>query len=671
MHSFFKLFQTCSNIKQLQQIHGQIIATGLAENEILGSRLISAYGKRQSVDYARLVFDRIPKESVFLWNSMITGYSKNGFWDKTLELFCQMQNEQEADHFTFPCVLKACAAISALQKGREVHVRAITCGLESDLFTANALITMYAKCRRVEDARKVFDKMCPSERDTVSWNSMVGGYVQNGKGIKALELYIQMKTRIEPDAVTFISLLPIFSDVNKGKEIHACILSSGLHLNLQVGNALVAMYAKCDIIECALKMFDGMLEKDVVSWTAMITGYVQNGQSGEALKLFHKMQLAGVKPNAVTIISVLPACTALVALQQGKEVHNSVVRNGFESDVFVVSTLIDMYAKCGSLKIALHLFNTMAHKDPALWTAMISSYSINGCPDEAIRLFDRMLALGYKPDSVTFVAVLSACSRAGMVVKGWRYFDRMKLDYCIVPGLEHYACIVDLLGRAGHLDEAYDFIGNMPLKPNDDVWGALLGACRIHQNIQLGELVAEHLYDLKPKKAGYYVLMSNIYAAAGRWDGVEKVRAIMKDKRATKMPGYAWIEIKKKVHAFLVEDRAHAQSAEIYKTLEDLAGKMKEAGYVPNTNFVLQDVEEEEKEHILCSHSEKLALAFGLMNIKCPGTSIRIIKNLRICGDCHHAMKFISRIVEREIIIRDLSRFHHFKNGECSCGNYW
>ncbi|XP_059076708.1 pentatricopeptide repeat-containing protein At3g26782, mitochondrial-like [Cryptomeria japonica] len=260
----------------------------------------------------------------------------------------------------------------------------------------------------------------------------------------------------------------------------------------------------------------------------------------------------------------------------------------------------------------------MAHKDPALWTAMISSYSINGYADKAHTLFDRMLELGYKPDSITFIPVLAACSRAGMIAKGRHYFDRMKRDYCILPWWEHYACIVDLLGREGHLDEAYDFIGKMRLKPNDDVWGVLLGAFKIHQNIQLGELVAEHFYDLKPKKAGYYVLMSNIYAAAGRWDGVAKVREIMKDNGVIRMPRYARIEIKNKVRVLLVADRAHPQSADIYNSLEDLASKMKEAGYVLNTF----DVEEEEKKYILCSHREKVATAFGFINIKCPGTSI-------------------------------------------------
>lgn len=522
------------------------------------------------------------------------------------------------------------------------------------------------------EARQVFDKIY--DRDVVSWNSMVAGYAQNGHGDEALELYLQMQAaKVKPDSVTFAGILPAccgLSGLEQGKMIHSYIVKSGLESDILVSNALIAMYGRCGSLVCAIKVFDKMRQRDVVSWTAMITGYAQNRFAGEASKVFHEMQLAGVRPNAVTIISVLPACAHLVDIQQGKEVHAFAVRNSFEADVFLVSGLIDMYAKCGSIKDAYYLFDKMSYKDSTLWTSMIAGYSMHGQSDKSLMLFDKMQQLGYKPDHVTFVAVLSACSRSGMVDKGWNYFNRMSEDYGVEPRLEHYACMVDLLGRAGYLHKAYDFINNMPLKPNDDVWGALLGACRIHQDIKLGELVAEHLYGLKPKKAGYYVLMSNIYAAASRWDGVAKVRAIMKGKGVTKMPGYTWIQIKNKVHSFLVEDRAHPQSEKIHATLEGLARQMKEAGYVPKTNFVLQDVEEEEKEYILCGHSEKLAIAFGLINTT-PGTSIRIIKNLRICGDCHDATKFISKIVGREIIVRDISRFHHFKDGLCSCGDYW
>jgi pentatricopeptide repeat protein len=281
-----------------------------------------------------------------------------------------------------------------------------------------------------------------------------------------------------------------------------------------------------------------------------------------------------------------------------------------------------------------------------------------------------MQQAGMTPDSITFTAVLSACSRAGLVNEGLQYFEHMRQNYQITPSVEHYACVVDLLGRSGRLNEAHNFIENMPLKPSASVWGALLGACRVYLNIELAEQASQYLFELEPANTGNYVLLSNIYAAAGRQDDVAKVRTMMADKGLKNRPGCSWIEVKHRMHAFLAGDKSHPQREEIYATLKNLTKKMEAAGYVPDINFVLRDVQEEDKEQILCSHSERLAIAFGLINTS-HGTPIRIIKNLRVCGDCHIATKLISKIVEREIVVRDSSRFHNFKDGICSCGDYW
>jgi pentatricopeptide repeat protein len=312
----------------------------------------------------------------------------------------------------------------------------------------------------------------------------------------------------------------------------------------------------------------------------------------------------------------------------------------------------------------------MPERDVVSWNTMIAGYGMHGQGEDALGLFSKMQQTCINPDSITFVCVLSACSHTGLLEEGWEYFYCMSRDYCITPKMQHYACMIDLLGRAGCLKDAQDFIEKMPYKPSASVWGSLLGACRVHNNIQVGEYVAERLFDLDPEKAGYYVLLSNIYAAAGRWDDVSKVRTMMKDRGIKKMPGCSLVEVKNKVHAFNVGDKSHPQSEKIYAMLNSLAKQMEEAGYIPDTNFVLHDVEEEVKEHMLYSHSEKLAIAFGLINTS-PGTTIRITKNLRVCGDCHNATKFISKIVRREIIVRDANRFHHFKDGSCSCRDYW
>jgi pentatricopeptide repeat protein len=301
---------------------------------------------------------------------------------------------------------------------------------------------------------------------------------------------------------------------------------------------------------------------------------------------------------------------------------------------------------------------------------MIVGYAMHGCGKEALEVFEKLQHSGTKPNHITLVGVLSACCHSGLVDEGLKYFDRMIRDYDIAPEVEHYCCMVDVLGRAGRLDQALNFINRMPTKPTADVWGSLLGSCRIHKNLELGEHVAEQLFELDPKNAAHYVLLSHIYAEAGRWDGVEKVRKMMRDRRVKKTAGCSWVEINNKMYAFSTGDRSHPWTEEIYAMLDGLSGQMKEAGYVADTNFVSHDVQEEQKQHILCYHSEKLAVAFGVISLP-PRTPIRIVKNLRVCGDCHSAIKFISKIVQREIVVRDANRFHHFKDGHCSCGDYW
>eukprot|EP01018_Ginkgo_biloba_P028267 Gb_24755 [translate_table: standard] len=672
-NTYSSLLKASTNMKTLEQVHAHMLIIGLQQDIFLGTKLVSKYSMCGSVEKARLVFDKISRRNVFLWNAMIIGCARNGRSQETLSLYYQMRQAGiHPNNFTFPVALKACAALSALQEGKEIHYHIVRTGVDSNIFVGTALIDMYVKCKSIENARQVFDKM--PVRDVVLWTAMIVGYVQNGLANEALTLFWQMQIAdVKPDSLTMASVLSACAQlgvVNQGKRIHDYIIRSGLESDVSVSNSLVAMYAKCGSLEIARQLFDKMSKRDVISWNAMIAGYAQNGHANEALRLFDQMQQVDMKPDSVTMVSVLPACSHLGALQQGKWIHDYINRNGFESDVSVSTALIDMYAKCGSIEIARNVFDNMSKRDVVSWSAMISGYGMHGHGKDALALFIQMLETGIKPNDVTFISVLSACSHAGLVNEGWQYFDCMTQDYHITPRVEHYSCMVDLLGRAGCLDEAHDFVNNMPLEPHVGVWGALLGACRIHCNIELGEQVANRLFYLDPEHVGYYVLLSNIYAEAGRWDDVTKVRTMMKERGLEKTPGCSLIEINNRVHAFLVGDKSHPQSEKIYATLETLTRQMEEAGYVPNTKFVLHDVEEEVKEYMLCIHSEKLAIAFGLISTS-PGMPVRITKNLRVCGDCHSAIKFISKIVEREIIVRDLNRFHHFKDGLCSCGDYW
>eukprot|EP01018_Ginkgo_biloba_P019081 Gb_13190 [translate_table: standard] len=705
--TYASVIPSCAKLAALDQgmeIHHEINTSGFQSDIFLGNALLDMYTKCGSLENARNVFDKMPQRDALSWTVMIAAYARHRYAAEALLLFDEMQRAGiQPDSFTFASVLPACADLAALEKGMEIHEEIIRYGFQSDVFVGNALVDMYAKCGSIEKARDLFDNM--KQRDVVTWTAMISGYAQNGQDGEALKLFRQMQLAgVKANLKTFASVLPACANLaalGQGMELHKEIIRSGSQPDVFVESALVDMYSKCGSIEEAsilfgkmsqrnavswtsmivgyeqngqvdeaLKIFQKMPQRDVVSWNAMIAGYTRNGQGEEALEFFRQMQLAGMKPDCKTLASVLPACANLAALEQGKEIHVEITRRGFQSNIFVANALIDMYAKCGSIENARDVFDKIQKRDVVSWNAMITGYAMHGYGKEALKLFQAMQHSGMNPDHVTLVCVLSACCHAGLVDEGQQYFDCMSQIYHITPAMEHYSIMVDLLGRAGRLDEAQDFINKMPIKPDATVWGCLLGACRIHKNIGLGERVAECLFELNPKDASPYVLLSNIYAAAGRWDGIEKVRKMMKDRRVRKMPGCSWIEVNKQVHPFLVGDRSHPQTQKIYAKLDTLSMQMKAAGYAPDMRFALNDVEEEQKEQILCQHSEKLAIVFGLINTS-PGTAIRVIKNLRVCGDCHSAIKFMSKIVAREIVVRDAHRYHHFKDGWCSCGDYW
>eukprot|EP01018_Ginkgo_biloba_P010582 Gb_16515 [translate_table: standard] len=674
--TFASVCSACASLAVLEQgkqIQALIIKTGFESDVFVGNALVTMYAKCCHLEDAHNVFFEMVKRDVVSWNAMIAGYVQDGFDEEALQLFVQMQQVGlKADHITFASVQTACASLEALEHGKQNHAHIIKTGFEWDVSVGNTLVSMYAKCGSMEDVGKVFDKM--PIRNVVSWTSMIAVYAQHGHGQDAIQLFEQMQwVGMKPNQVTYVSVLNGCSTpevLQKGKHLHALILQSGYESDVNVGNSLVTMYAKCGDTEDARQVFDRMPNHGVVSWNAMVAGYAQSGHCEESLNVFCWMQQAGVKPNPFTFGSALSACATLVALEHGKRIHTYIVKTGFESDVFVGSALVDMYAKCGSIENASDVFNRMSKRNVVSWTVMIAGYAQHGYGKDVLELFGQMQQGGMKPDHVTFVGVLSACSRAGLVDEGHHYFNSMSQDYGIMPRLEHFACMVDLLGRAGHLDEAEEFINRMPFQPSISVWQSLLGASRIHGNMEVGKHAAECLLELEPHDSSTYVLLSNIYAAANRWDDVARVRKMMKDRGVKKEPGRSWIDVNNRVHRFVADDRSHPQAEKIYAMLERLSEQMKNAGYVPNTNFVLHDVEQEQKEKSLYHHSEKLAIAFGLITTP-PGAPIRIIKNLRVCGDCHIATKFICKIVGREIVVRDASRFHHFKDGLCSCGDYW
>ncbi|CAN6439506.1 unnamed protein product [Victoria cruziana] len=674
-HPCLLLLERCRDMRTLKTIHAHMIRHHLSSLTFPISRVvafcaISPYG---SIEYARLVFSQIQNPNTFITNTIIRGYAGSAAPELALEFFRETQESGAGfDHHTFTFLIKACARLGSLPRGREIHGRAMIAGLGGDGFIQNALIHMYSSSGDYAAAQKIFVEM--PQRDLVCWNTMINCCVQTQDYIQALDMFERMVVSgVEPDEVTMVTLLTACAqagNLETGRRLHSWIIESKLKLGVVLQTALVDMYAKCGCLKISRQVFDEMPERNLVTWNAMLAGYAQSRMSKETLSLFEVMLISKVTPNEITMLSVLSACADLGALQQGMWAHVYLERNKITIDEFVVTALVDMYSKCGSIGNAKKVFESTSKRDISVWTAMITGLAMHGHGNDALEHFSAMQRSGMKPNKVTFVGVLCACSHAGLVNEGRRLFKAMSNQYGLVPDMEHYACIVDLLGRAGLLQEAKEFIEGMPLEPDRFVWGALLGGCQVHGNVELAVDVGKRLIELDPSNSGAYVLQSNMYCSAGRWEDAVRVRKMMKSSGVKKPPGCTFIEMGGLVHEFIVGDKTHPQTKEIYLMLDEIGRRLERVGYKPNTSKVLLDLDEEEKENALSRHSEKLAIAFGLINTS-AGQTIRMVKNLRVCSDCHHVSKLVSKIFGREIIVRDRTRFHHFRDGSCSCNDYW
>ncbi|GMH27345.1 hypothetical protein Nepgr_029188 [Nepenthes gracilis] len=624
------------------QLHGLISVSGHASNSVVRSSLFHMYVKCDKLSYAHKLLDEMPEPDMVTLSALIAGYARNGCLDKAKRLFYEMGN----------------------------------LGLKPNV---------------------------------VSWKGMIAGFNQSGLYSEAVDVFREMHLGgFQPDGGCVSSVLAALGDlegINVGVQIHDYVIKQGLALDEWVVSALIDMYGKCarmsemcmvfdeigymeigscnalitglsrnGLVEKALAMFSQIRNQEmglnIVSWTSMIACCTQNGRDIEALELFREMQLTGVKANAVTIPCLLPACGNIAALMHGKSAHCFSIRRVIICDVYVGSALVDMYAKCGKIRESRLCFDAMPTKNLVSWNTIVHGYAMHGKAKEAMEMLDLMQKSGQKPNSISFTSVLSACSQKGLTGEGWYYFGIMSNEHGIEPKMEHYACMVTLLSRAGKIREAYFMIKKMPFEPDACVWGALLCSCRVHNDVKLAEVAAKKLFELEPRNPGNYILLSNIYSSNGMWDGVDRVRDLMMEKDLKKNPGCSWIEIKNKVYMLLAGDKSHPQASQIIEKLDALSLEMKRLGFIRRTDFVLQDVEAHDKEQILSGHSEKLAVVFGLLSTP-PRTPLRIIKNLRICGDCHAVIKFISKCEDREILVRDTNRFHHFINGECSCGDFW
>ncbi|KAF8393417.1 hypothetical protein HHK36_021661 [Tetracentron sinense] len=660
-----------SDVDQAKRLQSHMeLHSFVPTNTFLQNRLLHLYAKLGKISDARRLFDKMPQRDVFSWNALLSAYSKtgsvvdlqalfnqmpvrdsvsyntiiagfagNGCSNTALDFFVRMQREGfEPTEYTHVSVLNACSLLLDLKRGKQIHGRIVVCNLKRNVFVWNSLTDMYAKCGEIDQARFLFDHTV--DRNVVSWNSMISGYLKNGQPEKCLDLFREMRLMgVEPDLVTVSSVL--------------------------------GAYFQSGCIEEASRTFSEIKDRDRVCWTTMIVGYTQNGKEEDALLLFGEMLLENVKPDSFTISSVVSACARLAFLDHGKVVHGKAILNGIDCDLLVSSALVDMYSKCGNVADACFVFEMMPTRNVVTWNAMIMGYAQNGQDIEALALYDRMLLENLKPDNITFVGVLSACSHAGLIEYGQRYFHSINDLHGMTPTFDHYACMINLLGRSGYMNEAVDLIKGIPGEPNCLIWSTLLAVSTINGDIEHGEIAARHLFELDSLNSGPYIMLSNMYAASGRWKDVASMRSLMKSRNIRKSAAYSWIDIDNKVHKFVSDDRTHPQTDKIYEELGRLIKKLQEAGFVPRTNLVLHDVGEEEKFESICYHSEKLALAFGLINKPRGGTPIRIMKNIRVCGDCHVFMKFVSKITERHIVLRDSNRFHHFVSGQCSCKDYW
>lgn len=610
------------------------------------------------------------------------------------------------NHFEILHQIKQCIKLRLPIQGKKFHAHVVKSGFDlyGPLFS-NTLLDMYGKCGCLKDALQLFDEM--PIRDLASWTSIFTSHNQANLPKKAIFLFstAMSKENLQPDDFIFASLINACAGstaLKIGEQLHGQFIVSIFSDNDVVKSALVDFYAKCGFPDRAGRVFDSIISKNVVCWTSLIYAYAKVGRKSEALdllrempsknsytwkalisgfmqgglcldsfKLFKELRSEGVDLDGPFILSSLIAGSATLAmLELGKQVHRLVIGLGYDTNAYVSNALIDMYAKCSDVLAAERIFGGMKKTDIVSWTSIIVGMAQHGRAVEALSLYDKMTLAGVRPNEVTFTGIIYACSHAGLVERGRRLFNSMVVDYGLRPSLQHYTCLVDLYSRSGLIEEAENVLNTMPFKPDEAAWAALLSSCCQGGKKEIAVRIADHLLELGPEESSTCILMSNVYARAAMWERVSRVRRLMGAMELRKKPGYSCVDLGREIQVFYAGETTHPMRDEIFRLLKELEAEMRRRGYVPDTSLVLHDMELQEKERQLFWHSERSAVAYGLLR-SAPGVPIRILKNLRVCGDCHTVFKLICTIVGREIIVRDVNRFHHFKDGECSCRDFW
>ncbi|KAI5083784.1 hypothetical protein GOP47_0003527 [Adiantum capillus-veneris] len=663
---------TTQDIAQGRIIHDLIVRNGPAPNKRLltSNFIIDMYNACGSCNEALNEFSVMYERNVYSWTIIITTCVKHDQCSSALQLFRQMQLEGIcADEFTYSSMLGVFTAQESLTQGKSIHACIIACGFHGGAIVLTAIVNLYGKCGRPEIARTAFDAI--NIKDAASWNSMIAAYAYNAHPKEALELYHQMQqNKVMPSSNTFISALRACSTPEAlldGKRIHADIVGGNFCSDL-VKTALLSMYSSCASLDEAQTVFHEIRQHDVVSFNAMICAFVQHDRGKDAVDLYGQMWKKGIKPTCATLVNVLSACSLLGATTRGRKIHMLVPENGFEFDNVLATTIVSMYGKCGQLADAWAAFTRICSRGHITWNAILNAYAQNGDNMRVLELFKQMLHDEVKPDEVTYISVLYACSHSGSLKDAQEYFDSMQKNYGIEPNSKHYACMIDLFGRAGLVEEAENLMKKMPIEPDTVVLTAYSGACRVRNDTIRGKWAAERIMALDPRIEAPYIALSNFYAAEGRWKDVAEVRRKM-EQNVQKRTGRSWIEVENIVHEFVTRDQSHVQSKDIYETLHHFDEELKKTGFFKETVSVLNDTNKRSEDGLVCHHSEMLAIAFGFLNVP-EGGPICVFKNLPVCPDCHAATKAISKMVDREVVIRDVYRFHHFVNGRCSCGDY-
>ncbi|KAL0662464.1 hypothetical protein Bca4012_099301 [Brassica carinata] len=674
--TFATLLPGCDDAVAVAQVHAFAVKLGFDRNPFLTvcNIFVKSYCEIGRRDLARVVFEQITEKDSVTFNTLITGYEKDGLYIEAVRLFVEMQQlDHKPSDFTFSGVLKAVVGLHDYVLGQQLHGLAVSTGFSRDVAVGNQILDFYSKHDCVVETRKLFNEM--PELDFVSYNVVISGYSQAEQYEESLGLFREMQSmgfdRRNYPFATVLSIAANLSSLHMGRQVHCQAIVATADSIPHVVNSLVDMYAKCEMFEEAELIFESLSQQSTVSWTALISGYVQKGLHGDGLKLFTKMRGANLLADQSTFATVLRASAGFASLSLGRQLHGFIIRSGNSENVFSGSGLVDMYAKCGSIKDAVQVFQEMPDRNRVSWNALISAYADNGDGEAAIDAFEKMIHSGLQPDSVSILSVLTACSHSGFVEQGTEYFEAMSRVYGITPGRKHYACMMDLLCRNGRFEEAEKLMEEMPFEPDEIMWSSVLNACRIHKNQSLAERAAEKLFSMeKLRDAAAYVSMSNIYATAGEWENVSLVKKAMRERGIKKVTASSWVEVNHKIHDFSSNDQRHPRGDEIVRKIDELTAEIERLGYKPDTSCVGQDVDEQMKIESLKFHSERLAVAFALISTP-EGSPILVMKNLRACRDCHAAIKLISKVVKREITIRDSRRFHHFRDGLYERASNW